>query len=277
MLSTAVLLAVLPPVIFISRYVRALGPFDLLPGKRWTLPKLSTLLPRIPAWHLSRWSNSPSMALFWKATREMGLVGLLVFLVSLLLSMVAAAIGLVDGGPTTPFFAATSQSLRPFLWFGGFVLSILIGVGAAIGDVQAGVNTFWRSRPISPSAWYWSKYVVGLLTILVAVEMPAFVCIGYRNPLREELAGWFFWMLIWNATFSLALTATCLVRQPLQAAILAIGASGLLFAAVQAIFASGSEEPGPLALSAFVIAFATAWIVSTILGAWAAERDLAIS
>jgi ABC-type transport system involved in multi-copper enzyme maturation permease subunit len=206
----------------------------------------------------------------------MGIIGLLVFLVSLLLSGVAAALGFVDRGPTTPFFTATSESLAPFLWIGGFVLAILIGVGAVIGDVQSGVNTFWRSRPIPPGAWYWSKYIIGLLTIFFAIEVPAFACIGYRNPLPDELSGWFFWMLIWNATFSIALMATCLVRQPLQAAILAIGGAGLLFAAVQAVFASGSEEPGPLALPAFVIAFGVAFVASTLVGAWAAEHDAAI-
>src|SRR5262249_37084708 len=106
----------LPPAIFVARYVRALGPFDLRRGERWSLPKWSTIRQRIPTWNGLRLSKSPALALFWKATRETGFIGLLVFLVSLLLSMFAANLGLVDRGPTTPFFAATSESLRPFLW-----------------------------------------------------------------------------------------------------------------------------------------------------------------
>jgi len=147
-----------------------------------------------------------------------------------------------------------------------------------IGDLQGGVNTFWRSRPIPPQSWYWTKYLIGLATILVAIEIPFFVVPGAREmTLANGVYWWPLIFVIWNVTFSFALTATCLVRQPAHAGILAVGGVAILYAGVQAPFGGFTlGEPGaPLAVLAAV--FLIAFVASTILGAWVAERDVAIS
>jgi hypothetical protein len=257
--SLLIALPILLFVVFTNRYSHALGPFTPGTAKRWSVAEWRPAA--VPA-HVS--------ALIWKGVREMAILGLEVFLVSLLLSLVAGVLGLTGTDPMTVTDLVT-KTLPGVLWVGGFVLAVLVGVGAVIGDVQGGVNTFWRSRPIPPQAWYWTKYLIGLATILLAVEIPLLISIG--SVAFDQLR----WLLLWNTTFSFALTATCLVRQPAHAAILAVGAAGILYAIVEAAF--GSLTPGEPAapLIAMAPVFLFAFVASTFLGSWAAEHDVAIS
>jgi hypothetical protein len=251
-------------VVFVTWYSRALGPFTDPGLNRWS-------------WSLWRPAAIPApiAALLWKGWREMGVLGVQVFVIALFLSTFAGALGYAGHEPTSAT-ALLTRGLPAVLWVGGFVLAVLVGVGAVIGDVQGGVNTFWRSRPISAQSWYWTKYGIGLATILLAIEVPFWLTSG-SAPGFIDSRGALWWPLTWNVVFSFALTATCLVRQPAQAAILAIGAAGILYALVEAIFGSFAfgESSTPLAILASV--FAAALVGSTLLGAWAAERDAAIS
>jgi hypothetical protein len=109
----------------------------------------------------------------------------------------------------------------------------------------------------------------------VAIELPFFITPS--SLIVSEGKGLLWWPLVWNVTFSFALTATCIVRQPAHAGILAVGAVAILYAFVEAPFGGFTPgEPGaPMSILAPV--FLAAFVASTILGSWAAERDLAIS
>lgn len=255
---------VLGMVIFPLNYYRALGQSAERTGRPWT----------IGAWRPTP-IPAPIAALVWKGFREIGFLGLQVLVISLLLSLFAGALGLT-GNPESNSDLVL-KALPQILWVAGFVLAVLVGVGAVIGDLQAGVNAFWRSRPIPPQSWYWTKYLIGLATIFIAIEIPSLMCVGSMILDVKELHSPLLWLLIWNATFSFALTATCLVRQPAHAGILAIGGVGILYSIVQAPFDGFTPgEPGaPLAVLAPV--FLLAFLTSTFLGSWAAEHDVAIS
>ena len=227
-----------------------------------------------PQWELTIFSP-PLWALILKAVREMGLLGLEVLGVSILLSIIGGIIGFTEDQPVRLANLLTG-GLPVILFVGGFVLAILIGVGAVIGDVQPGVNTFWRSRPISPQAWYWTKYAVGLATMFLAVEIPALLFVGSHasDITRDRSVLW--WLLMWNCTFSLALTATCLIRQPGYAAILSVGGVSVLYALLEAAFGSflPGENAAPMAI--LVPVFVAAFVVSTAVGWWAAVGDVAV-
>jgi hypothetical protein len=221
--------------------------------------------------------RSPIAALAWKGARESGVLGAQVLLAALLLSWFASPFMAMSDEPRG-LLALMGRSLPFFLLLGGFLLAILVGVGAVVGDVQPAVNIFWRSRPISPAAWYWTKYALGVATLLVAIELPLLLLNrGPSDPSDFMDRGLFWLMLLWNATFSFALTATCLVRLPAHAAVLAIGTTGILYAALEATFGSFMPgEPGaPLAIlvPAFLIAFA----LSTFAGWWAAVCDVSLT
>jgi hypothetical protein len=260
-LSAAVIGAILLIGLFIWRYSRAVEP--IVHRERW--------------WAIGGWMpaqlRSPTAALAWKGIRESGTLGAQVFLAAALLSVAVAAI--VQQSDSRALMRFIASTLSAFLLAGGFLLALLVGVGAVTSDLQPGVNTFWRSRPISASAWYWTRYGIGLVTLLVAIELPLLFLSPSASNLTDR--GMFWLMLLWNSTFSFALTAACLVRLPAHAAVLAIGAAAILYAAIEGTFGSfmPGEPPAPLAIlaPAFVVALA----VSTFVGWWAAVRDVAIA
>ena len=251
--------------VFIARYSLALGMHVESGFKRWWAFnwKPSVLSP-------------PLSALVGKAVREMGLLGLGVIVVSLFLSCVAGALGITGTNQRLSVVDSLTRALPYILLMSGFVLALLVGVGAVIGDVEQGVNTFWRSRPISPRAWYWTKYGVGLATMFLAVEIPSLLYVGSNTGHLAGNRGLFLWLLMWNVTFTFALTATCLVRKPGYAAILAFGAVHLLYALVDGTFdlltPGGQGPPAPLAI--IVPVFVAAFVISTVVGEWAAVNDV---
>jgi ABC-type transport system involved in multi-copper enzyme maturation permease subunit len=248
---------------FIIRYSRALEP--LVRHGANSSSQIAWIPTTIPA---------PVVGLLWKCMREIGSLGLYTFVGAAALSLGVGALESL-GNDSDAFFRIDMRTLPGFLWFGGFLLAILIGIGSAIADLQPGANTFWRSRPISPHAWYWTKYLIGLATILLAIEIP--FILSPHTKLVVNLEDLMWWPLVWNVTFSFALTFTCLIRQPAQAAVLAVGAVGILYAAVQAAF--GSFTPGEPSAPMVALApiFIAAFVISTITGYFAAVRDLAIS
>ncbi|HEY2412415.1 MAG TPA: hypothetical protein VGI40_09245 [Pirellulaceae bacterium] len=254
---------------FINGYSRALGILDTPSLKGWTFPD----------WRL-RIFSAPLSALVGKAVREMGLMGLEVLGVSLLLSIVAGMLGITNSivaGRATTVVELAMGALPVILAAGGFVLALLVGVGAVIGDVQPGVNTFWRSRPISPRAWYWTNYGVGLVTMVLAVEIPALL-VGLTGGQVGGNHGVLIWLLMWNLAFTFALTATCLLRKPGAAALLAFAAVHILYSLAAAAFdivTPGEQGAAPPEIIAPV--FAVAFFGSTAIGSWAAVNDVAVT
>jgi hypothetical protein len=217
---------------------------------------------------------SPLAALAWKDLREIGAMCSQVLAGSLLLSLLVCAL-------TVPreyvnVLQVGMQVLAFALWLGGFVLAILIGVGTVAADVAPPVNTFWRSRPISASAWYWTKYALGMAAIVATIALPTLAMLPYTQGTDVTGKGLFWSLLLWALAFSLALTMTCLFRQALRASILTIGAVALLYCAVQVSFGSFSpwEEGAPLGV--LVAVFALALVASTLAGWWVAVRDVAL-
>ncbi len=249
-------------IAFPLNYYRALGPATERSGQPWTIASWRPT--PVPA---------PIAALTWKSFREIGFLGLQVFIIALIASLLLGAAGMTGSAETD--WQLITGALPVVLLAGGFALAILIGVGAVIGDLQGGVNTFWRSRPIPPQSWYWTKYLMGLATILIAIEVPFFITPS--SVIVSEGKGLLWWPLVWNVTFSFALTATCLVRQPAHAGILAVGGVAILYALVEAPFGGFTlGEPGaPMSVLAPV--FIAAFVASTLFGSWATERDIALS
>jgi hypothetical protein len=93
-------------------------------------------------------------------------------------------------------------------------------------DVSPQLNTFWRSRPISPDLWFWAKFFTGLLVLFVSLYLPlvAFAFLAGTDESWRE-----FWTsdaiafpAITIAIYIAAVTMTCLVRHAVYAAILSI-------------------------------------------------------
>jgi len=165
----ATLLALM--ITFVARYRRAIEPLiEALPW-RWRLP--GWLPVRLP---------SPLAALCWKQLRETVPFGLMVLVLSLLLSVVWS-LAVVDERAGEPF--VRHKALTAVYIFataagaGGFALAMFLGVGLFAYDLEPRTNTFWRSRPISAQQWFWTKFAAGFVALVVTVGLPG----RHRDPL----------------------------------------------------------------------------------------------
>jgi hypothetical protein len=160
----------------------------------------------------------------------------------------------------------------------GLVLALLIGVGTFAPDLEPRVNTFWRSRPISPGSWFWSKYAVGAGAMLLTLGLPALAAVWWPHgrEIWEDDRGAFFSTiaivgLVWLLVFATAAAVTCVVRHTLYASILVVGAVVLFMTAVFWRATTMGEQPS----NAYLVSmFAATCLFTTALGWWLAKRDI---
>ena len=101
---------------------------------------------------------------------------------------------------------------------------LLIGIGTFIGELQERVLDFWRSRPIRPALWFWTKYFTGLAAAALLLAIP----IGASGQYGCNLALVFLpWLAI---VYSLAVCLTSLVRHSFYAGVLSFTLALFLFA-----------------------------------------------
>jgi hypothetical protein len=115
------------------------------------------------------------------------------------------------------------------LAFLGSVWAIIAGVTLFTADFEPRLYTFWRSRPIDPSAWFRVKYTAGLLTLLVCFDLPAALRGQAPHPSTGHLEMVFIAYAlcvpaVHVATYSIAVMIVCLVRQAIYAGILSMSA-----------------------------------------------------
>lgn len=107
--------------------------------------------------------------------------------------------------------------------FGMFV-ALVAGIGVCFNDMQPKINSFWRSRPIQPDGWFWSKFATGLFIVLTSTYIPIAVLVAL------DLADFNSWNfpeafaipVAQMALFAAAVMTTCLVRHAVYAAILSL-------------------------------------------------------
>lgn len=168
--------------------------------------------------------RSPFTALVWKQFREAGPVALAGF---------AGILGLF-----AMFFIADWRRLSSnpghrlevisgITAMMGFVIAIVLGVGVFRDDVSPGLNNFWRSRPISPNLWFWTKFLCGLTIALATIYFPILLVMGTDaiiggNAGVNDPPPLFVARLAQVSAFAAAVAMVCLVRNAVYAAILSI-------------------------------------------------------
>ena len=116
---------------------------------------------------------------------------------------------------------------------GGNILAIMAAVGAVCRDLTPKLADFRRSRPITATQWFWTKYLSGLTTVLLITMIPLALIVmmgdtGRTSP-NARLSILYFapiFILIYSVSFLLA----CLLRHTVYAGILAVGAMLALYA-----------------------------------------------
>jgi hypothetical protein len=185
-----------------------------------------------------QWLNPPRRscagAIVWKQFRESAPLAAMGGLAILIISPIVARAG--SGDALLPDFIETWQLTAISTWLmAGVFVSVVGGIGLFYDDLRPGLHTFWRSRPINVDAWFWTKLATGLaVTVGVLAAGPLLTLAAHwltgqthfaRLPQEPPLVGVIgAGLLLHAATFILAALAIVLVRQPVLAAMLTIGA-----------------------------------------------------
>jgi hypothetical protein len=107
----------------------------------------------------------------------------------------------------------------------GFLVTLVVGIGTSLTDLNPKLNTFWRSRPIDPNLWYWTKFISGVLLLFSSLFVPTslllWLTIGRGDISADELLAFLAGYL---AVYIAAVTITCLVRHAVYSAILSLAA-----------------------------------------------------
>jgi hypothetical protein len=185
--------------------------------------------------------RSPLAAIAWKQVRESGplaLVGLAV--------IAATAVVLWMGIERSSRHVVSIYALASATV--GWSFAIIGGIGAFFYDVRPRLNEFWRSRPINPDLWFWSKFLSGLTIVLAAIYGPIVLIVlshiialivspDFELPLLiNRLAvsyepALLLFPVITIALFAAAAAMICLVRNAVYAAILCIAVVSFGFVA----------------------------------------------
>jgi ABC-type transport system involved in multi-copper enzyme maturation permease subunit len=169
--------------------------------------------------------RSPLRAVLWKQWRESGpivMFGMLALLAIVLSNFLLFSGYYLSGNRTRLADLAFSISI-PI----GFVLALCVGITNFDQDMTYKISEFWRSRPIRVDAWFWTKFLAGLLgaVFLPAIVATVYVCTNgsaIQSALRDEVA--LMMLSFYLAIYAAASATIIVIRQPIYAAILGIGA-----------------------------------------------------
>lgn len=253
---------------FIVRYGAAIRPLQ------------SRQKQRAGAWISSQFA-SPAASMVVKQLCETTPLVLLVLGSAILLSVGFGTAESLLNPKGTSWLVDVGRLFVIFIFLGGFLLSLLLGVVAFAGDLEPKLNTFWRSRPISPTLWFWSKYLIALSSLVLAIVLPALICFwllerfGTRAGFQSsESLVILFVVLGWFGIFSAGVVSTCIIRRPLHSGLLAfaIAAAGLGVAQWLDPGWFGNEPLQHPLLVAGIWLLAS--IGATLTAWWAAVRDV---
>ena len=168
-------------------------------------------------------------SLVWLDLRQslpLCLAGLMLAIMITLLEMIGVHARPGDTGMSQEgVMTSLARNLPSTAWFIGILWSALVGVGIFNGELQSGLEQFWRSRPISSGSWFWTKLLVGLGAVLIVLDAIPIYC-GWRlqNTMESGYVGYAY-LACFPALHSLiylsAVAAVCWLRRPILAAILA--------------------------------------------------------
>lgn len=168
---------------------------------------------------LSQPFTSPHKALLWMQLRESIPIALCGFVVVLLLAGLELE--------AQRYHATVDSGM-----FVGCVLAVILAVGSYVPHLEAKLHTFWRSRPIPPSQWFWMKYIAGAAVIVLCYDMPLFVLQRMLSSdvhpfLVHQLsfaADTGFPILLHLFIYSVVVLAACSIRHPIYSGVLGVAA-----------------------------------------------------
>jgi hypothetical protein len=168
---------------------------------------------------------NPSAALWWMQWRLIWPLGIAGLATVLGLSMIRLAVA--SGDPGHSDLVRYESMLYVWSIGVGAVWAIVVAAPLFSAELDPKLVAFWRSRPIDPADWFRIKYLTGLLTVLICIDLPA-AWLG--QPLDaskgESVVAYLACVPAFHlAVYSLAVLIACLVRHTVYAGILSMGAA----------------------------------------------------
>lgn len=171
----------------------------------------------------------PWRAMAWKQWREAAPLGLAGAGLIVGMTLLYAMLGWIS---SSELYWSPSDELPKFLngatVIVGLLVALIVGAVSFAADLQPGLWTFWRSRPIEPALWFWPKYFAGAAAVLAFLDLPLAAlylvgaAAGWRISFPEGILACA--PLIHLLAYSAAVCAICWVRRAVYAGILAFAA-----------------------------------------------------
>jgi ABC-type transport system involved in multi-copper enzyme maturation permease subunit len=206
---------------------------------RWQLP---AILSRLPI----RWPGRVA-ALVWLDLRQ----AVPMCLAGIVLACLMTAVSLISesGVDARRLPDQIAGQLAAGTWVVGLLWGAVVGAGVFAGELAPRLEQFWRSRPISPSTWFWVKYLAGLAAVLGVLDLVTIVVgwnspHGGQGPNRMSVAYIACVPFLHALTYALAVLGTCWLRRPVFAAAAAVLFFFLVSIAFDAI--PGGAEFAPI-------------------------------
>lgn len=173
--------------------------------------------------------GKPWRAMAWKQWREAAPLGLAGAGLIVGMTLLYAMLGWIA---SSELYWSPSDELPQFLNDAvvvvGTLIALVVGAVSFAADLQPGLWTFWRSRPIEPAWWFWPKYFAGAAAVLAFLDLPLAAlylvgaAAGWRISFPEGILACA--PLIHVLAYSIAVCAICWVRRAVYAGILAFAA-----------------------------------------------------
>lgn len=176
--------------------------------------------------------HSPFKAILWKQWRESAVVAIFAAMAALGIGLLIATILTLsesqfasDEPGLTRFFNYSMEAVMGALVFAGALSALVAGVGAFVTDLRSKLHTFWRSRPIDPDLWFWTKFWGGLTALAAAFILPSLLAgsalhLFGRREIDEPLLFATVAAGVICLTYVAAVLAGCLIRHAVYASLL---------------------------------------------------------
>ncbi len=115
----------------------------------------------------------------------------------------------------------------------GLLWATVVGAGVIGAELSSGLGHFWRSRPISVRSWFWMKYLIGLLAVLIVLDGTTIyvswdtLFMSAEEKMRYSLSSILSWSyivcvpLLHAMLYSLAVLGVCWWKKPVRGAVVA--------------------------------------------------------
>jgi hypothetical protein len=205
--------------------------------------------------------RSQLAAVLWKQMRETGpfvMLGVAAIIGSSMLMFQLS----VNQGRDGEF----SNILLAMCGYLGFFIVIVAGIGVLLDDLKPGLHTFWRSRPINPDLWFWTKFLTGLTITAIALGIPLLLLWSLSGNFRQFITRETMLTIptLFLSTYCFAVVAMALVRRPIYAAIFTVGLISICSFTIKHIlpksFEFDFEAVAVMAMTLSVLVTISAWL-----------------